>query len=106
MLVVLCFQNVPLLQEDHEDQNVPLVQEDHEDQNVPLVQEDHEDQNVPLVQEDHEDQNVPLVQEDHETMVVPPRKRSKTIVYSGKKRPECTKGTSLYQPQCVQPHVH
>ena len=41
--------------------------------------------------------NIPLEPNDHETMVVPPQKKSRTTVYSGKKRPKCTKGTSLYQ---------
>ena len=50
--------------------------------------------------------NVPLVQDDHNTMVVPLRKRSRTVVYSGEKPTQCTNGKSLYQLQCVQPHVN
>ena len=50
--------------------------------------------------------NVPLVQDDHGSMVVPMRKKCRTLVYSGEKQPQCTNGTSLYQLQCVQSHVH
>ena len=38
--------------------------------------------------------NIILVQDEHDTMVVPMRKRSRTVVYSGETRPEGTHGTS------------
>ena len=52
-------------------------------------------------------QNIALESDhDHETMIVPPRKRSRTIVYSGKKRPKCTKRFYISLSTVCKPHVN